>query len=75
MRFLELKINCNISIRSKLLSARLTQKTLHFSTILNIYTYLKGGLPQKIQCKSVKMYMEKVDRHKATEAENISITY
>lgn len=65
MRFLEWKTNCNISIRSKLLSARLTQKTLYLSTILNIiYTYWKGGLPQKIQCRSVKIYTEKWTKRK-----------
>lgn len=59
MKFLKLKTNFNISIRSKLLSDRLIQKTLHLSTKLDIYTYLKGRLPQKIQCRSMKMCMEK----------------
>lgn len=55
MRFLELKINFNVSIRSKSLSVRLNKKTLHTSTIFNI----PGSAPKKSRVEVQKSVQKK----------------
>lgn len=58
---MKLKTIRNISIRSKLLSDRLIQKTQHLSIKLDIYTYLKG-CPKRYSVKVWKCVWKKVDR-------------